>query len=221
MVRDLLKATAQYLRENPQEVVKTAVNAAGLKFGVPIAALSWLAAQVKGKKAPKDIELGTVPPALRLGATVDAMGTQLRAAASIKIDEIEITAESLPRRPPHHRREAQGPRRQRDAGRHARALRRARSVEAGQPGQVHPEASRRHRRRARRSHRPRSDEGAAVREQQAAPARALRSSRRSWGSAPSRRTGRTSTSRSRRRRETWASRSPRSATPTPEAPPSH
>ena len=84
MVRDLLKATAQYLRENPQEVVKTAVNAAGLKFGVPIAALSWLAAQVKGKKAPKDIELGTVPPALRLGATVDAMGTQLRAAASIK-----------------------------------------------------------------------------------------------------------------------------------------
>ena len=95
MVRDLLKATAQYLRENPQEVVKTAVNAAGLKFGVPIAALSWLAAQVKGKKAPKDIELGTVPPALRLGATVDAMGTQLRAAASIKIDEIEITADSF------------------------------------------------------------------------------------------------------------------------------
>lgn len=95
MVRDLLKATAQYLRDNPQEVVKTAVNAAGLKFGIPIAALSWLAAQVKGKKAPKDIELGTVPPALRLGATVDAMGTQLRAAASIKIDEIEITAESF------------------------------------------------------------------------------------------------------------------------------
>jgi hypothetical protein len=95
MVRDLLKAAASYLRDNPQEVVKTAVNAAGLRFGVPIAGLAWLAGQVKGKKAPKDIEIGAVPPALRLSATIDAMGTQLRAAASVKIDEVEISQESI------------------------------------------------------------------------------------------------------------------------------
>ena len=95
MLRDLLKAAASYVRENPQEVVKTAVNAAGLRFGVPIAGLAWLAGQVKGKKAPKDIEVGAVPPALRLSATVDAMGTQLRAAASIKIDEVEFSTESI------------------------------------------------------------------------------------------------------------------------------
>lgn len=95
MLRDLLSAAAGYVRRNPDEVVRTAINAGRLRFGVPIAALSWLAGQVKGKKAPKDIEIGAVPPALRLGATVDAMGTTLRAHASIKIDEIEISTESI------------------------------------------------------------------------------------------------------------------------------
>ena len=95
MIRDLLSAAAGYVRRNPDEIVRTAINAGRLRFGVPIAALSWLAGQVKGKKAPKDIEIGAVPPALRLGATVDAMGTMLRAQVSIKIDEIEITAESI------------------------------------------------------------------------------------------------------------------------------
>ncbi len=95
MIRDLLSAAAGYVRRNPDEIVRTAINAGRLRFGVPIAALSWLAGQVKGKKAPKDIEIGAVPPALRLGATVDAMGTMLRAQASIKIDEIEITTDAI------------------------------------------------------------------------------------------------------------------------------
>ncbi len=95
MVRDLLSAAAGYVRKNPDEIFRTAINAGRLRFGIPVAALAWLAGQVKGKKAPKDIEVGAVPPALRLGATVDAMGTMLRAHASIKIDEIEITSESI------------------------------------------------------------------------------------------------------------------------------
>jgi len=95
LVRDFLRSTVGYLRQNPDELVKAGVNAARLRFGVPVVALAWLAAQVKGKKAPKDIEVGTVPPGLRLGATVDAMGTLLRANASIRIDEVDITPDSL------------------------------------------------------------------------------------------------------------------------------
>ena len=92
----LLGAAASWLRKNPEEVVKAAKNAAGLRFGVPLAALRYLAAQAKpSKKMPKDIELGAAPPALRLSATVDAMGTPLRAHASVKVDEVEISAESL------------------------------------------------------------------------------------------------------------------------------
>jgi hypothetical protein len=95
MIRDLLSAAAGYVRKNPDEVVRSALNAGRLRFGVPIAALSWFAGQVKGKKAPKDIEVGAVPPALRLGATVDAMGTILRAQASIKVDSVELTEDSI------------------------------------------------------------------------------------------------------------------------------
>jgi hypothetical protein len=95
MVRDFLSAATGYLRRNPDEIVRATFNAGRLRFGVPIGALRWLAGQVKGKKAPKDIELGSVPPALRLTATVNAMGTELRAGASVEIDEIEISADVL------------------------------------------------------------------------------------------------------------------------------
>ena len=95
MVRDFLSAATGYLRRNPDELVRATLNAGRLRFGVPIGALRWLAGQVKGKKAPKDIELGSAPPALRLTATLNAMGTELRAGANVAIEEIEITAETL------------------------------------------------------------------------------------------------------------------------------
>lgn len=94
--RALLQAAVGYVRKNPDEILKAAVNAAGLRFGVPLAALRYLTAQAPlGKKAPKDIEIGSSPPALRLSASVDAMGTPLRATAAIKIDEVDIATDSL------------------------------------------------------------------------------------------------------------------------------
>src|SRR5579859_6377726 len=94
--RDLVQAAVDYVRKNPDEIVKAAVNAAGLRFGVPIAALRWLSSQAKlGKKAPKDIEIGSAPPALRLSASVDAMGTPLRASAAIRVDEIDIAHDTI------------------------------------------------------------------------------------------------------------------------------
>ncbi len=93
--RALIQAAVGYVRKNPDEVVRVAVNAAGLRFGVPLASLRWLAGQIQGKKAPKDVEITSAPPALRLSAVVDAMGTAVRASASIKIDEISISAEAV------------------------------------------------------------------------------------------------------------------------------
>src|SRR5258706_9986535 len=95
-VRALVQAAVGYVRQNPDEILKAAVNAAGLRFGIPLAALRYLSAQApQGKKSPKDIEIGSAPPALRLSASVDAMGTPLRATASIKIDEVEISPDAL------------------------------------------------------------------------------------------------------------------------------
>jgi hypothetical protein len=94
--RSLVTAAVDYVRKNPDEVVRAVVNAAGLRFGVPLAALRYLSAQAKlPRKAPKDIEIGSSPPALRIGLTVDAMGTALRANAAIKIDEIDLGPDAL------------------------------------------------------------------------------------------------------------------------------
>lgn len=93
--RAMVQAAVGYVRKNPDEVVRVALNATGLRFGVPIATLRWFAGQLKGAKAPKDVEISSAPPALRLSGVVDAMGTAVRASAAIKIDEVTITADSL------------------------------------------------------------------------------------------------------------------------------
>lgn len=93
--RAIFEAAVGYVRKNPDEVVRAAWNATGLRFGVPLASLRWFAGHLKGAKVPKDIEIGSAPPALRLSAVVDAMGTPVRASAAVKIDEVTITEDSL------------------------------------------------------------------------------------------------------------------------------
>jgi hypothetical protein len=93
--RAMLQAAVGYVRRNPDEVVRAAMNATGLRFGVPLATLRWFAGQLQGAKAPKDVEISSSPPALRCSAVVDAMGTPVRASAAIKIDEVTITEESV------------------------------------------------------------------------------------------------------------------------------
>jgi hypothetical protein len=93
--RKMIRAAVGYVRKNPDEVVRAAVNATGLRFGVPLATLRWFAGQIQGKKAPKDVEITSAPPALRLSAVVDAMGTAVRATAAIKVDEVTISTEAV------------------------------------------------------------------------------------------------------------------------------
>ena len=94
--RALLDAAVGYVRKNPQELVHVAKNAAGGRFGVPIAALRWFAGNIPaGKKTPKDIAIEATPPALRLGATIDAMGTPIRASAAIRIEDVKIGTDSI------------------------------------------------------------------------------------------------------------------------------
>lgn len=93
--RAMLEAAVGYVRKNPEEVVRAAVNAAGLRFGVPLATLRWFAGQLNGAKVPKDVEISSSPPALRLSAVVDAMGTPVRASAAVKIDDVEISEEAI------------------------------------------------------------------------------------------------------------------------------
>lgn len=94
--RAAAQAALGYLKRNPDEFVTAATNAAKLRFGVPTAALRWLADQASNApKAPQDIELQTSSDALRVSAAVDAMGTPIRASAAIRVDEIRLSADEL------------------------------------------------------------------------------------------------------------------------------
>jgi hypothetical protein len=94
--RAILNAAVDYVRKNPDEIAKAAVNAAVLRFGVPLAGLRWLSSQAQlPKKAPRDIDIGSAPPAIRLSLSIDAMGTPVRASAAIKVDEIELSPHAL------------------------------------------------------------------------------------------------------------------------------
>jgi hypothetical protein len=51
---------------------RDAANAAKLRFGVPVAALRWLADQASNApKAPQDIELATTDESLRVSAAAN------------------------------------------------------------------------------------------------------------------------------------------------------
>ena len=94
--RAAAKAALGYLKRNPDELLTAATNAAKLRFGVPTAALRWLADQASNApKAPQDIELATSNDSLRVSAAIDAMGTPIRASASIRIDEIRLNTDEL------------------------------------------------------------------------------------------------------------------------------
>jgi hypothetical protein len=94
--RSLLNATVDYVRRNPDELLRAAINAAGLRFGVPIAALRYLSSQAKlPRKAPKDIDIGSSPPAIRIALSVDAMGTPIRASFAVKFDEIDLSPSAM------------------------------------------------------------------------------------------------------------------------------
>jgi hypothetical protein len=94
--RVVLNAVVDYVRKNPDELVRAAVNAAGLRFGVPIAALRWLSSQAKlPRKAPRDIDIGSAPPAIRLSLSLDAMGTPIRATGAVRVDEIDLSPEAM------------------------------------------------------------------------------------------------------------------------------
>ena len=94
-VKAVLEAGSKYLRDHPEELLRALRNLLALRFGVPLDALRFFAGRAQGKKAPKDLVLESVPPGLRVGATVDLMGTPVRAGADIFIERVSITPEEL------------------------------------------------------------------------------------------------------------------------------
>jgi len=90
----VIDAATAYLRNHPEELSRVLRNALGLRFGIPIAGLRWLASQGSGG-GPQDVEIDSDPPGIRVGATLDMMGVDVRATTSIFIERIRASAEEL------------------------------------------------------------------------------------------------------------------------------
>lgn len=85
-----------YLLNNPAFLLRAAMNATRLRFGIPLDALRWLADHlVSGPKAPQDIEISSASPALGVAMTVSLMGTPLRVRLALHVDDIRAQEPEL------------------------------------------------------------------------------------------------------------------------------
>jgi hypothetical protein len=92
----LARLATEYLKRHPEEILRIVRGAIGLRFGVPMDAVRYFARELGGgKKAPKDVVIEAAPPGVRLAATVDAMGTALRAVAVVYVEELDISTTQL------------------------------------------------------------------------------------------------------------------------------
>jgi hypothetical protein len=93
--KTVLGAVGGYLKDNPEELLRVAKNAIGLRFGLPIAALTWLVRQTNGKQAPRDVQIEAVPPGIRVAASLELMKTPLRASATLYFSQVLLDQEQL------------------------------------------------------------------------------------------------------------------------------
>jgi hypothetical protein len=91
----VLTAIGKYLFEHPDELARVLRNARALKVGVPLAALRWLAARGKGRRLPTDVIVEAVPPGVRLGATLQLMGSKLRASSLVFVERVRLSPQEL------------------------------------------------------------------------------------------------------------------------------
>jgi hypothetical protein len=95
-IRAALRSAGRFIAKNPTTMLSMARHALGMRIAVPLDALRWFISNTPpSKKAPQDVTITPRPPAIGIGATVDLMGTTVRAGASIRVDQIEVGEEKF------------------------------------------------------------------------------------------------------------------------------
>jgi len=91
-LRAALRSAGRFMVKNPTAMLSMARHALGMRIAVPLDAVRWFISNTPpSKKAPQDVTISPRPPAIGIGATVDLMGTTVRAGASIRVDKIEVS----------------------------------------------------------------------------------------------------------------------------------
>jgi hypothetical protein len=95
-IRAALRSAGRFMASNPTTVLSMARHALGMRIAIPLDAVRWFIANTPpSRKAPQDVTVMARPPAIAVGATIDLMGTTVRANASIKIEQLEVAPEQL------------------------------------------------------------------------------------------------------------------------------
>jgi hypothetical protein len=90
-LRAALRSAGRFIAKNPTTMLSMARHALGMRIAVPLDSLRWFISNTPpSQKAPQDVTITPRPPAIGIGATIDLMGTTVRAGASIRVDQIEV-----------------------------------------------------------------------------------------------------------------------------------
>jgi hypothetical protein len=93
-LRDLQNGIA-YLVSHPEFLLRCVVNAARMRVGLPIDGLRWLLDKASRGRLPEELQLLPVPPGLHVATNVDVMGTNMAIAATIAVESVLLSAESI------------------------------------------------------------------------------------------------------------------------------
>jgi len=84
-----------YLVSKPDYLLRSAVNATKLRFGLPMDAVTWLLGKLSRGKLPEDLTLVAMPPGVQFAATFNVMGTALFVSAVVSVDTVQLSADSI------------------------------------------------------------------------------------------------------------------------------
>lgn len=93
--RTLFDTASRYLRSHPVEAARIVRSALGLRLGLPLDALRWLAEQASKSGKVEDLEIESAPPGFRIGATIEQMKTKIRATSTIYIERLRINESEM------------------------------------------------------------------------------------------------------------------------------
>lgn len=91
----VVKSAGRYVSRHPKVLGEIARYALQRRLAIPLDTLRWLVEQQSGASGPRDTVISAHSPALGLGTTVDAMGTQVRVDANIHIDHLHAAPGEL------------------------------------------------------------------------------------------------------------------------------
>ena len=95
-IRSALRSASRFVVRNPFSMLTVAKHAANMRVAVPLDALRWFITNTPpSKNAPSDVTITARPPAIQIGATIELMGSRLRAATTIHVEELRVEPENM------------------------------------------------------------------------------------------------------------------------------